>query len=1107
MDQNNRERHCPNTETQGKKKTRRSKKKTNTKHLTIWYTNINGIASKLGSLQNIMSTDNPHTVILTETKSNKCPKIPGWTWINEIKPNNAGGVAIAVRDDIAKNTEDLDVERDKEMEVAWIGIKTKQGKIYVGGYYGKQEGEKKEKVENEYSQLNTQILRLKKEGNIILVGDFNAKLEIKTNNIKQQESRNGKILKRSLKTTGLKTINTTHETAGWTRVNRNNTTEKSVIDYVITDQKMNENLEELKIDEEGNHRPRGKNESDHNTIIAKFKIQADKTTTTIPRWSINKNTNWEKYNEIIEKTRNIKNYEEMTKTMTTALSTVAKKRKIKTDKNKVGTATKEQRNNMKEKKKYFNKQCQTNGPNKKQAYDKYIEARKKLQNMLSMDQRTNILETANRLIKEGGVKSPYFWRLRNKITSPKQIEYDLITEDDQKIQNPEKAKSEIAKYYKELYKPRGEVSGYELWTNKITQKYNEIKEEMDNLPDTPIITRKEMNEAIKKMKDNKASGPDDIPNEAINKMNKTNREQLRTILNTIIKNGMIPETWTNSYITRIYKGKGEKGKCSSERGITLSSNIGKLFERIINNRIEKSINISDEQAGGRKKRATTDHINVLKSIARMNKKRKKPTYIVFLDVTKAYDKAWLKAIMYVLHKQGIKDKRWDIINKLNANLTAEIRTKYGLTEPIHIEDSIRQGGVLSVIQYALLMDEIAKENKTEEIGLQVQNSTERINTLLWMDDVALITDNLDDIKKLIAKTYDTANRYRINFGKDKSKILQIGKDPLNPQPREKLYMGDMELEYTNKYKYLGITINEKLNMIDHISTIKGKTEAAYQTIINLLHDATFMNIQMKVAWKLIETCITPIITYASETWIPNKSEMKILQKTLDDVLKRILMTPLSTPREALYIETNLLDVERIIDKKKLNMYYRIMKNQTNLTKYLTQTNEKTTWMTNIELTATKYGIELQELTAMTTKKSKVHIRKKIQTKFRELLFNNKEGKSKIKYLTEGYLRNEKTTYTDLLDRQQTSIIFKARCRMLDIKNNYKNKYTNNTCRLCKQQDETQEHIFERCPETRKYNLDIRKHIIFSRSTSILKDCADKIKNIQKMLENNTATTQ
>ena len=108
-----------------------------------------------------------------------------------------------------------------------------------------------------------------------------------------------------------------------------------------------------------------------------------------------------------------------------------------------------------------------------------------------------------------------------------------------------------------------------------------------------------------------------------------------------------------------------KGKCSSERGITLSSNIGKMFERVINERVLAKINITDEQAGGRRGRATTDHINVLNCITRYNKRHRKPTYIVFLDVTKAYDKAWLKAIMYVLHKQGVRDKTWDIANKLN----------------------------------------------------------------------------------------------------------------------------------------------------------------------------------------------------------------------------------------------------------------------------------------------------------------------------------------------------------------------------------------------------------------------------------------------------------
>ena len=60
-----------------------------------------------------------------------------------------------------------------------------------------------------------------------------------------------------------------------------------------------------------------------------------------------------------------------------------------------------------------------------------------------------------------------------------------------------------------------------------------------------------------------------------------------------------------------YKGKGKKGKCSNERGITLASNIGKFFERLINNRILPNLNITDAQAGGIKGRATADHIMIL----------------------------------------------------------------------------------------------------------------------------------------------------------------------------------------------------------------------------------------------------------------------------------------------------------------------------------------------------------------------------------------------------------------------------------------------------------------------------------------------------------------
>ena len=42
------------------------------------------------------------------------------------------------------------------------------------------------------------------------------------------------------------------------------------------------------------------------------------------------------------------------------------------------------------------------------------------------------------------------------------------------------------------------------------------------------------------------------------------------------------------------------------------------------------------------------------------------------------------------------------------------------------------------------------------------------------------------------------------------------------------------------------------------------------------------------------------------------------------------MTPEATPREALYIETGLLDIETIMDAKRLNMMARLNRNKSEL---------------------------------------------------------------------------------------------------------------------------------------------------------------------------------
>ncbi len=110
----------------------------------------------------------------------------------------------------------------------------------------------------------------------------------------------------------------------------------------------------------------------------------------------------------------------------------------------------------------------------------------------------------------------------------------------------------------------------------------------------------------------------------------------------------------------------------------------------------------------------------------------------------------------------------------------------------------------------------------------------------------------------------------------------------------------MELDNTSTYTYLGQTINDKGNINDYIKSIKGKVEAAYQTIRIIAGNKDLNIIDMETTWKLIEACVLPIILYAAETWNNNKEQTRELSKILDNIIKRTIQTP-HLPQEKPYI--------------------------------------------------------------------------------------------------------------------------------------------------------------------------------------------------------------
>ena len=115
------------------------------------------------------------------------------------------------------------------------------------------------------------------------------------------------------------------------------------------------------------------------------------------------------------------------------------------------------------------------------------------------------------------------------------------------------------------------------------------------------------------------------------------------------------------------------------------------------------------------------------------------------------------------------------------------------------------------------------------------------------------------------------------------------------------------------------------------------------------------------------------------------------------------------------------------------------------------------------------------------------------------LLNDSKDKSKVKHLLEGKLEWKAGTrpkYMEELSRENASTIFKARTRMIEVKNNFRNKYNDQSCRACGETVETQEHVLESCPAIHlTEDTKVRHQDLFQGTSDELKGTARKIRNI------------
>jgi len=127
----------------------------------------------------------------------------------------------------------------------------------------------------------------------------------------------------------------------------------------------------------------------------------------------------------------------------------------------------------------------------------------------------------------------------------------------------------------------------------------------------------EVEKAIRELNINKSAGPDMYLNEFFIHGKNVLVPYLLKLFNKMFDIEYFPESWSEGYVIPLLK-KGSINNENNYRGITLLSTLGKLFTRVLNNRLmdwaDKYSVYIEAQAGFRPNMGTVDNVFVLQGI-------------------------------------------------------------------------------------------------------------------------------------------------------------------------------------------------------------------------------------------------------------------------------------------------------------------------------------------------------------------------------------------------------------------------------------------------------------------------------------------------------------
>ena len=388
---------------------------------------------------------------------------------------------------------------------------------------------------------------------------------------------------------------------------------------------------------------------------------------------------------------------------------------------------------------------------------------------------------------------------------------------------------------------------------------------------------------------------------------------LQIIFNKSLALGQFPKQWKHAHVIPIFK-KGDNSSPENYRPVSLLSCIGKIFERVVFKYVYNYLHENDLlynlQAGFRPGHSTVTQLIEIYHNVCLALENKEMSCFTFCDISKAFDRVWVKGLIFKLQKYGFRGQILTWLSDYLQNRTQQVKIEHSVSTVGRLWAGVPQGSVLGPLLFLTYINDLPDGL----LGL----------TRLFADDTSNSHRSSSTEELQTATDYDFSaintwsNNWLVKFNLAKTKILIFGASETQKETTTFTFDNSVITPVTT-HKHLGIIFSDNGKWTAHIDAITAKLSKQIAVLRKLKYKIT-----REFLSNMYITFIRPTMEYASEVW-DNLTQFDAdrLEKFQLEAARIVTGLPSYCSRSVLYFETGWETLAKRREKRKLTLLYKI----------------------------------------------------------------------------------------------------------------------------------------------------------------------------------------